>query len=357
MIMDEKSWRYVCGIMSGTSLDGLDIALCAIRRQDNHWGFRIISATTIEYPDTWKQRLPRLIGVSGEELAQLHTEFGTFIGEACANFLEKEGLPCEFISSHGHTVHHRPDTGFTFQLGDGAAIAAASGFPVVCDFRSGDVALGGQGAPLVPVGDELLFPKYSACLNLGGFANISFRESGRRVAFDICPLNKALNHYSKILGHEYDDGGRIAASGKLIPELLQKLDALPFYQISGPRSLGEEWLNECFYPVLSGFEDRIPDLLRTLSEHMANQLKRPLDHISPGMVLVSGGGAYNSFLLSLLREKTAASLHIPDNNLVDFKEALVFAFLGLLRMEEKVNVLSSVTGASRDHSSGAVYLP
>lgn len=355
--MYDPGWKYVCGMMSGTSLDGLDICLAAFRQVDKKWHYKIIQASTIEYDEHWKDILPGLMDLSGEQLMHLHASYGRFLGKSCKTFLEKSGATCDFIASHGHTVFHQPRLGFTFQLGDGAAIAAVSGLPVISDFRSGDVALGGQGAPLVPQGDRLLFPEYDACLNIGGFANISFEKGGDRIAYDICPANKALNHLSKTLGLDFDDGGQIAKSGKILHDLLSQLNSLDFYKATGPKSLGEEWLREVFLPLIDDHGHRTQDILRTLTEHIAVQISEGIYRGGASRTLVTGGGAYNDFLIDRIREISIKEIIIPEPKLIEFKEALIFAFLGMLRMENKVNILSAVSGASHDHSGGAIFLP
>ncbi len=339
--------------MSGTSLDGLDICLADFSGRENKLEYEIESAETIPYSDEWKNKLLLAEKCVGAELMGLHSEYGKFLGEQVLQFLKKipkEKYP-QLISSHGHTIFHRPEAGYTFQLGSGEFLAHTCKIPVVCDFRSTDVALGGQGAPLVPIGDRLLFGEYEYCLNLGGFANISFEKSGKRIAFDICPVNYVLNRLANRVGKEFDGSGKISSSGKIIPELLEKLDSLSFYKKSPPKSLGREWVEEMVFPLLSSNE-KTEDLLRTFTEHIAGQISAQCN--SRGKMLATGGGAYNDFLISRLREKCIPEIIIPEKNIVDFKEALVFALLGWLRWNNKINVLSSVTGASADSSSGSI---
>lgn len=346
----------VIGLMSGTSLDGLDVAYCSFQEIDGRWHFEIPAAKTFGYSSGWKHRLQAAFTADGLTLAELHTEFGKLIGQLILDFIREYKIQPDLIASHGHTVFHRPKKGLTLQIGSGAIIAAQTGFTTVCDFRSQDVALGGQGAPLVPIGDKLLFDDYDFCLNLGGFSNISYDDKyGLRKAYDICPVNIALNHLAQTIGFEYDKDGNLAAGGTFRQELFSALNSLPFYSLNGPKSLGREWFESEFLPVISGSGFPVEDQLRTIVEHIAYQISIKTKTKPGGRMLVTGGGAKNKFLLSRMRELVSQSLIIPDENIVDFKEALIFAFLGLLRFLGRNNCLASVTGASRDHSSGAIY--
>ncbi|MBE0641227.1 MAG: anhydro-N-acetylmuramic acid kinase [Bacteroidales bacterium] len=348
---------HVTGLMSGTSLDGLDIACCSFREGKGSYDWTIEKAVTLSYPPYWKAKLERMQFMEGRELISAHVEYGHYLGGAVREFLNKYDLNTELISSHGHTIFHRPDLGYTFQAGDGAALASVSGLPVICDLRSGDVARKGQGAPLVPIGDRMLFGQYDACLNIGGFANISYEKDGDRLAFDICPVNKVLNTLAGLAGMDYDDRGQIAARGVLIPGLAEDLDSLAYYHSAPPKSLGEEWLRDNILPLTEPYHDRLPDLLHTLCVHMAGQIAGAIRKAGARNVLATGGGVYNHFLLREINRKLDIELSLPDDEVIEYKEALVFAFLGLLRWQGKHNVLASVTGASSGHSGGAVYLP
>jgi anhydro-N-acetylmuramic acid kinase len=291
------------------------------------------------------------------EFAFLHNEYGKYIGKQVADFCADLPEKPVLVASHGHTIFHQPDSGLTLQIGNGAYIAAVTGIPTVCDFRSLDVAHGGQGAPLVPIGDELLFPEYEFCLNLGGIANVSFRENEERIAFDICPANMAFNHFTKELGYEYDLNGSMGRTGIVHPELLRLLNELDFYRQSGPKSLGREWFESEFLPLIYSFQLSPEDTLRTLYEHVSDQIAHSIDQYPKGQVLITGGGANNVFLIELFSEKTKHKTIVPSAQIIDFKEAIVFAFLGVLRFRNENNCLKSVTGADRDHSGGVIYLP
>lgn len=351
-----KEWNTGVGMMSGTSLDGIDIAFCSFRFCDEKWEYRIEDAVTFPYVDEVKELLLQMPGMSGSELMIADRKLGKYYGQLLSGYLMAMGETPAFVASHGHTIFHEPSKGMTFQAGHGAAIAAESGLPVICDFRSSDVALGGQGAPLVPIGDELLFGRFDALVNLGGFANISNRLNNERIAYDICPVNIVFNHFSRKLGHDFDRGGTLAASGNPHPELLDKLDKIPYYSAPYPKSLGREWIEKEFLPVIekSGIENT-SDILCTLAQHAAGQIVRATGENNS--VLFTGGGAKNHFLTGIIREHLQERMIIPDETTVDFKEALIFAFMGWLRLNEIPNTIPSATGASKAISAGAIFIP
>ena len=345
----------VIGLMSGTSLDGLDLAACEFTKEPEGWSFRFLATDTLIYSPEWREKLAVAPILPGRELILLDRQYGKFLGESVSQFIRKFNLNAEVIASHGHTVFHAPGMGITHQIGHPSNLAAATGLPVVADFRTTDVALGGQGAPLVPAGDRHLFGQYTYCLNLGGFANISFEHLGDRMAGDICPVNLVANALAGKAGELYDDQGNTGRRGNLLPGLLRELNELPFYRTPFPRSLGREWVEEQVFPLLKKYEGKIPDLLRTWYEHVACQISAVLKE--QGTVLVTGGGAYNRFLLERMEQMSHATLVLPDDQVIQYKEALIFAFLGLLRLQNEKNCYRSATGASRDSSCGSVYLP
>lgn len=347
---------YTIGCMSGTSLDGLDICFCSFALENNRWSFQIIKGETIPYPSHWTKRLVAAYHLPGSELKELSVQYARFCAKAIDDFLTRNAIPKEkinLVAQHGHTVFHQPDKGYTLQIGCEADLAAQLGLTVVTDFRSQDVALGGQGAPLVPIGDEKLFGDYSACLNLGGFANISFTHQGERVAFDICPVNFVTNPQARRLGHEYDDRGKIAAKSKVDGDLLEKLNHLAFYKKGLPKSLGQEWVEQQFNPCAAN--QTAETLLATYTEHAAQQIAAVLNKYQIKNCLISGGGALNDELLRLIKTKTDCKISVAPNEILHFKEALIFAFMGILKLRGEKNVLASVTGASKNHSSGVVY--
>ena len=351
----------VLGIMSGTSLDGLDLAYCNFTRSSRGYSFSIEKATTVLYSEAWQHKLSGMVNASALELTEANTNLGTFIGKEAKKFISEHGLEPELIACHGHTIFHQPHKGFSLQIGSGYHIMVESGVTVVNDFRSLDVALGGQGAPLVPIGDELLFSEFDFCLNLGGIANISARSGGKRIAYDICPANMVLNLLANRKGKAYDAGGSIASQGKLLPELFNSLNKLDFYTQAAPKSLGYEWVSSQIFPLLKEQDNSVEDLLHTFCHHMARQISSalaPFASTKPQSLLITGGGAYNTFFIKLLEKELsplAINVVVPDNYLVEYKEALIFAFLGILRLRNEVNCLSSVTGASRDSCSGQIF--
>lgn len=346
----------IIGLMSGTSLDGVDIAYCEFS-DERH--FELIAAETYQYPASWQQRLAKLHLATAEEYVLADSELGHFFGEKILHFREKNPGRVDFIASHGHTIFHQPERGFTSQIGDGSAIHAVTGIPVICDFRRLDVALGGQGAPLVPIGDRLLFGEYDACINLGGIANISYEINNQRIAYDISPCNMALNHLAGLQGVLYDNGGELARNGEIITPLLARLETLDYYRLPAPKTLGKEWFEKRFLPNLDAFNSQpVNNLLRTVSEHIALRLADAITKSGIEMVrvLVTGGGANNQYLLELLKERIGSiEIDSIDKRIIDFKEAIIFALLAYLRVNGQVNTLASVTGASRDSSGGAIY--
>jgi anhydro-N-acetylmuramic acid kinase len=294
-------------------------------------------------------------GQSGIELAFTNNLLGKYFGEITRDFIQKHDLKPDFIASHGHTIFHLPNEGLTLQIGSGAEIAAQTGLTTVCDFRSLDIALGGQGAPLVPVGDKLLFSEFQFCLNLGGFANISFDDDGRRIAFDVCPLNTVLNFLANKINLDFDEDGRIASGGNVDTTLLNALNEIPFYSAKPPKSLGREWLETSFMPVLQNSQLGVPDKMRTVVEHFAVQIAAVTKDQPSGKMLITGGGALNRFLVERISYHSSNQIIIPDPLIINFKEALIFAFLGVLRLNNIPSCLSSVTGASFDNIGGAVY--
>ena len=352
----------ILGMMSGTSLDGLDLVFARLTESAGAWEYQILASGCVEYEPKTRQRLQAAIEMDVDELLAFHTEYGGFLGEQAARFLEAQDLPADAVASHGHTVHHRPESGFTFQLGCPQQVALRCGVPCIGDFRSLDIRLGGQGAPLVPIGDRLLFGSYDFCLNLGGISNISFESKGKRIAFDIGIANMLLNYLSLEAGRPYDAGGALARSGTVLPTLLQALDNLPYYRQPFPKSTGYEWFRDEIVPLLEAHPGTPEDRLHTATVHVAGTVARQIDKLSgesPASVLVTGGGAYNDFLMERIREGTRPGIRIeiPGDGLVENKEALVFALLGALRLSGAVNVLSSVTGARGDSCSGVLYLP
>lgn len=367
-IIDIEKEIKVIGLMSGTSLDGLDICYVTFRyeKEGNNgagkWHYEIIKAEDEGYPQELKEKLGNAQNMNALDYALLHSDYGIYLGERVKAFMERNNVQPHIIASHGQTVFHQPSIRFTSQIGSGAGIAAETGVDCVCDFRTTDVALYGQGAPLVPIGDRNLFSDYDYCLNMGGFSNISSEsfttdDTGKRVAtrvaYDISPVNYVLNHYTRTIGLEYDKDGEIARKGSVCVELLEKLNNLEFYSMTGPKSLGREWVESDVLPLIDSYGLSMEDRLATFCEHVAVQISK---HIKGGKVLLTGGGALNKYLVERMQAAAPQCQYfVPDRQTVNFKEALIFAFLGALYIANMPNCMSSVTGAKYNCIGGALY--
>ncbi|MDQ3683477.1 MAG: anhydro-N-acetylmuramic acid kinase [Bacteroidota bacterium] len=366
------------GLMSGSSLDGLDIVFVELHENAGDWRFEILAADCYEYDQEWKQKLKNAITLNALDYQLLHTAYGHYLGKEINRFIENNNLHYQIglIASHGHTTFHVPDKKMTAQLGDGAAIAAQTKLAVVSDLRALDIAFGGQGAPIVPIGEKHLFKDYQMCLNIGGIANISFNQGDRYIAYDVCPANRVLNMIAAKVHKEYDAGGEMAALGNVHEILLQKLNALDYYRQPFPKSLANNFGTDEVYPLIRSFGLSHNDELRTCVEHIVQQVKKAIQSAvgspqsknitvlsSPlgdgGKLLVSGGGAFNTFLIHRLSAELQSlniEVVIPEENIVKYKEALIMAFIGVLRWRQEYNVLASVTGAERDSIGGAVWI-
>lgn len=350
------------GLMSGSSLDGLDIAFVELHENGGNWTHSILAADCFAYTPEWAEKLKTATSLPALQYQLLHTEYGHYLGQQVNEFINKHNLHYQvaLVSSHGHTTFHVPGRRMTAQLGDGAAIAAETQLPVVSDLRNMDVAFGGQGAPIVPIGEKLLLGNYQYFLNLGGIANISFNREQYQ-AFDICPANRVLNMLAQLEGREYDEGGQLAASGNTDRRLLEQLNALDFYAQPYPKSLANDWGTEVVFPLVMAAGLPVPDALATYCEHIVQQIADAVQlggTILPGArLLATGGGAFNNFLVARLRAALpGVEVVVPEPQVVNFKEALIMALIGVLRWREEYNVLSSVTGAARSSIGGALWL-
>ncbi len=358
------------GLMSGSSLDGLDIVFAEFHENAGNWNFEMKATDCFDYTVEWKQRLQNATSLSALDYQLLHVDYGHFLGKEVNRFIEENNLHYQvgLIASHGHTSFHIPSKKMTAQLGDGAAIAAETKLPVVSDLRALDIAFGGQGAPIVPIGEKLLLNEYSMFLNLGGIANISFNDPENYIAFDVCPANRVLNLIAGLVNKEYDKNGEMAASGNVNENLLNKLNDFEYYKQSPPKSLANNLGTDEIFPLLKSFGLPHTDLLRTYVEHIVQQIKFAIaDNYKPipiaigtnRQLLVTGGGAFNNFLIERLSEELSSigiEVIVPDENLVKYKEALVMALIGVLRWRQEYNVLSSVTGAERNSIGGALWI-
>jgi len=356
-----KTYKII-GLMSGTSLDGLDLAYCHIWEKNDIWQFDIKKTKSVKYSSEMLNTLKNAISLSAEKLIELHNTYGTWLGEQTSIFINENKLDVDYIASHGHTTHHRPEMGLTFQVGSGQHLANATRIKVIADFRTNDIALGGQGAPLVPIGDRMFFNEYEFCLNLGGISNISFEVKDKRIAYDIGLANMILNYITRKVDLEYDEDGNLARTGIINTEMLNRLNNLEYYLLPHPKSIGYEWFLEEVVPIVEDTDDTIENLLHTSIHHICDKVAQQiqLNFINKDQqLLVTGGGALNSFLIETLQEKLGArtKVVVPEKIIIEFKEALVFALMGVLRVEQLTNVLSSVTGAKKDSSSGVLFIP
>lgn len=347
----------VIGLMSGSSLDGVDIAYVNFSHDNRKWFFQILETGNIPYTSSWKEKLSSAFDKDAAQLKELDIEYGKYLGNITKKFIEKYELAPKLIASHGHTIFHRPEESYTLQIGNGNEIAKITGITTINDFRSEDVAKGGQGAPLVPIGDKYLFADFPICLNIGGIANVSYDIEKHRIAYDICMANQLLNYLANKLGYEYDNNGNFARQGHVDEILLSQLNENSYYTQEAPKSLGREFFEKNQRDIIDNSRLDIKDVMATATEHIAYQIASATSHLEKSKILITGGGAKNNYLIERIRTLSRHEIVIPDTMTIDYKEALIFAFLGVLKMEGKVNVLSSVTGASSDSSSGNICLP
>jgi anhydro-N-acetylmuramic acid kinase len=362
------------GLMSGSSLDGLDLVFAEFQANGSKWNYEIIEADCYPYPDKWAQNLSAATSLQALDYQLLHTRYGHYLGEQVNRFMDEKNLHYKvaLISSHGHTTFHVPSKQMTAQLGDGAAIAAETKLPVITDLRAMDIAFGGQGAPIVPVGEKLLLGDYDYFLNLGGIANISANKKEEPVtfiAFDVCPANRVLNMLAADAGKTFDAGGELARSGIIHEDLLNELNALDYYKLPHPKSLANNFGTDVIYPLIKNYGYSLPEAMRTYVEHIVLQVKAAIKSIERSgednianekqKLLATGGGAFNTFLMERLSAQLAAmnvEVIVPDEKLINYKEALVMALMGVLRWRQEYNVLASVTGAKRDSIGGALWI-
>lgn len=351
----------IIGVMSGTSMDGLDIAHVSLEEAEaGKWNYSINAATTVTYDEKWRLRLSKLRHQNSLIFYKTDRFYGQFIGEQVKKFLNDNNLEADLIASHGHTVFHQPDSNVSVQVGDGNSIYGYTGIPTVSNFRALDVILGGEGAPLVGIADQYLFGEFDMCLNLGGFANISANINSNRVAYDVCPCNIVLNRIAREFGQEYDENGEIAEKGNVDYDLLSELNSIAFYDYEPPKSLGREWISSNFWSHVRNSIAKKEDKMKTLVDHIAQQIGNNVEDLASGeasskRVFVTGGGAFNKTLISHLKTHTEAEIVVPDDKMVDYKEALAFALLGILRVQNRTNVLSIATGATEDSVSGSLH--
>jgi anhydro-N-acetylmuramic acid kinase len=354
--------------MSGSSLDGLDIVFAELEENRGTWNCMIKAETCYVYDEAWREKLYNAKNLSAYDYLLLHTAYGKYLAGSVNRFIDENDLhhQVQLIASHGHTVFHAPQLNMTAQLGDGATLAALTGINVVSDLRAMDVALGGQGAPIVPLGEKLLFPGYDFYLNIGGIANLSFQNEKEFMAYDVCPANRILNMLAQKAGKEFDENGSLAGEGHIQTDLLDKLNALDYYNRPYPKSLANDFGTDVVYPLIESFNLKTQDALRTYTEHIVFQIHKSVQNLINGKpeivnrkLFATGGGAFNIFLVNRLKEiLTVLNIEviIPEDNIVKYKEALIMALLGVLRWREEDTVIDSVTGATRSSIGGAVWI-
>lgn len=349
----------VLGCMSGSSMDGLDLAYVLLEENAGKWTFTLEACACKKFDDDWEKILQNITSLGAKELLLAHTAFGKYCGQKINEFIHEFQLDYKvhFIASHGHTVFHEPQKGMTFQMGDGAAIAAQTGLPVITDLRNMDVALGGQGAPIVPIAEKYLWSDCNYFLNLGGIANISYHDGEKILAFDVCPANRILNELAKEKNKYYDENGMMARNGKVHQELLEALNQLEYYKSKPPKSLANEFGLEKILPLIEQQNISVEDKLASYVEHIAWQIAQVCE--APGKMMLSGGGALNLFLVERIQfylNKKEIEIFIPDENTINYKEAIAMALIGALRWREEITVLQSVTGAAKDSIGGALWM-
>jgi anhydro-N-acetylmuramic acid kinase len=344
--------------MSGTSIDGLDLCACHFTF-DKQWEFEIVETETTPYTKIWQNQLLEAENCSGRRLTQIHCKYGSYLGKQSANFIQKNKLSIDLVASHGHTIFHQPKDGYTLQIGHGGYLCSETNLPSIVDFRSQDIALGGEGAPLVPFGEKELFPTHSCFLNLGGIANLSIHSNEDCIAFDVTAANMVLNYLcKKHFDLSYDKGGKLASNGQTNSDLFNQLNAINYFSIKAPKSLGKEDVFRWIIPCIDAANISAEDKLNTFVAHLCFQIQNTLEvhgASTEDEILVSGGGALNTFLIHELQQ--TVKIKLPEKNIIEYKEALIFAFLGLSRLLEKPNVLNSVTGARKPVSAGSIFLP
>lgn len=344
--------------MSGSSLDGLDIAYCKFDIQENIFDFEIVQSITIPFPENIFHALQQAVTDSGI-VQEADVLFGDFCGREVFKFLQNNNLILpDFIASHGHTIAHHPEKGFSLQIGNANDIRKHVSVPVINDFRITDIRAGGQGAPLVPMCDAMLFNDYDVCLNIGGIANISFVNNGKRFGFDICGANQILNSIANKLNMPYDDGGNIAATGKINQSLLQALNADKFLNKSFPKSLDNAYVQKHFISILDNFNVSLQDQMATATEHIAQQVSNVIQYSFPDSkqlkILVTGGGAYNTTLVNRIATLCNTQIQLPSDSIIQYKEALAIALMGVLRWKQLPNFFPSVTGAKTAVCGGEI---
>jgi len=350
----------ILGLMSGSSLDGIDMALCSFSGLGESLQWKLIHSVHVPFEPKWKKLLQDLPGSSAYDLSLADYDFGNLLGASSKKYFSD--FKPDYIASHGHTIFHYPALKMTCQIGNGAVIASASGINTICDFRSMDIGYGGQGAPIVSLFDLDFFGGLDVLVNLGGIANLTVPDKNQTIAYDIGPCNQLLNYLAGSIGLEYDQDGLLAAQGEIDQNLLKTLSGHSYFDRTFPKTLDNGYIFNEFVPILDKSKASVQDKLRTVVELIAKMLSREItmhlaNHKTKAGVMFTGGGAKNTFLMETFRKKAVGFEMIEtDDEMIDFKEAIMMAYLGYLRVKGKINVLSKVTGASKDSIGGSIYL-
>jgi len=344
----------IAGVMSGSSLDGLDIAIVHFS-PNSDW--QLLWSYDIPYTPEWVSRLKNYHLLSSTEYVSLKFDFSRYIGELVGDALGDYSGNVDYVSFHGHTLLHLPEKGITEQIGNGGVLAAILNIPTITDFRTQDVTKGGVGTPLAPLVELNLFKGHDYYLNLGGIANITkLIDAAKLMAYDVCPCNQVLNYFSNQMGKDYDEGGEIARSGTINKNLIDYLNSIPYFDQNPPKSLDNNWImNEVIPNFPAG---KIEDTLHTFCNWVAECIANEVEESKASSLMVSGGGAHNTYFMECLTSRLSSKnceLHLPSKEIIDFKEAILMSLMAYKYINGESNVLCSVTGASSDSIGGALY--
>ena len=355
--------KLYIGVMSGTSLDGIDISLCEI---DNN-SIKEIHSSAYPFPSELKEEILEAISgqITLEQLGTLDHKLGLLYAKTLTSFLQKYALRSESICAiglHGQTLWHAPESAnpFTMQLGDPNLVVAATNIKVVADFRRADMANGGQGAPFAPAFHRAIFgEKNCAVLNIGGMANITLLGE-EYLGFDSGCGNVLLDYWAmQSLGVPYDKEGAFATSGEVIEELLEAMLVDPYFAKKPPKSTGREYFNSTWLantmPLFSSYKDA--DVQRTLLELTAKSIANDINRYSVDEIIAYGGGVHNSFLMQRLTQLCKAKIVLSNHYGInaEFMEAMVFAWFAHKRINNEAIDLRTITGARKNSLLGAIY--
>lgn len=359
----------ILGVMSGSSMDGLDLAFIRLNTEVGKPGllsasYELLHGATMPIPEELLNQLKYSSKLDALSLLTLDQDFGSWAGKAIDTAIKQTSFSPSLIGFHGHTVFHFPDRKVSFQLGHGAVLSAYTQLPVVTDFRSQDMALGGQGAPMVSIAEKWLWPDYSGFLNLGGICNITLKKTKEAYeSADIWVCNQILNHLAREVGHSYDDRGLIAAKGLPIDELIEALLLAEWFEKKAPKSLDNSYLYEEVIPLFNKYRDystgdKLHSAVIVIAKAIANHVNAVYhSEAIQGGIMLTGGGALNDFLVEKIRAELTCDIFLPDLETIQFKEAIMVAFAGWLRWRGLPNFIKEATGAKSDAIGGVLHIP